>query len=104
MAKVNDKRIKLATQREYVSPHGTLCPVCGSEDTCSGGRLREDDHYGVMQRMTCNTCESVWRDCYRLLRYDIIIIAGVIPEDQDRPRGKQEFTDMGIGWVTDGNN
>jgi len=57
----------MITSKEYVKQGGVVCPNCGSHDIC--GESIEVNSGGAFQTISCNDCEAVWVDNYKLTGY-----------------------------------
>jgi hypothetical protein len=58
----------MLTPEEYVEKGGLLCPICESEEI--------EGHSGdfgteACQKMSCNECEAIWYDTYKLTGFFI---------------------------------
>ena len=79
---MTDKQTTRATVRRYLKDPNR-CPFCGGEEFLTSEIMSDDlvgyareNNYGkiedseVYQWVECNTCESKWRDVYRLAHVD----------------------------------
>ena len=69
---MTDKQTTRATVRRYLKDPNR-CPFCGGEEFLTSEIMSDDlvgENSEVYQWVECNTCESKWRDVYRLAHVD----------------------------------
>lgn len=56
------------TSKQYADIAGMLCPVCESNSIVAGDHELSENQFFV--NVICDSCNSVWTDCYELKGYD----------------------------------
>ena len=60
----------MLTEQEYIERGGNNCPKCESDDI-EGGIVQVDSNTAY-QDVSCNECETEWRDFYTLTSHEIL--------------------------------
>ena len=58
-----------ATDEEYVSRNGLVCPACGYEHASSTGHVQFDVPGALFEDNHCPSCGATWTAQYRLVGY-----------------------------------
>ena len=83
------------TSPEYAARGGSDCPVCGAKTSVRLEGPLEADGSVAWANCSCEACEAIWTEEYRLIGYDNV----ELPQKDGRPATTAEAIPAREAWL-----